>query len=191
LLARSCRRGLAYGSNRPINDAKANRERCLLPFHDPTEVTMNKFLLGRLLILSIAASFTVSTPYAAAPSVQEGRTAQDRRFVAGGIGLDESEQMKSMARDFTLSITVAARSGAYLADSHVTIQDARGKMVLDTKLGAPYLLVDLASGKYNIEATLQGKKQQHFVDIAEGRRAKIVFSFDVPVDRARENSPNQ
>ncbi len=152
---------------------------------------MNESLLGRLLILSIAAAFTVSTPYAAAQSVQEGRTAQDRRFIAGGIGLDESEQMKSMARDFTLSITVAARSGAYLADSHVTIQDARGKMVLDTQLDAPYLLVDLASGKYNVEATLQGKKQQQSVDIAESRRAKIVFSFDVPVDRALEKAPTK
>ena len=88
---------------------------------------MNESLLGRLLILGIAAAFTVSTPYAAAQSVQEGRTAQDRRFIAGGIGLDESEQMKSMARDFTLSMTVAAKSGTYLADSHVKIQDARGK----------------------------------------------------------------
>jgi len=142
-------------------------------------------------MMSIAASFTISTPYAAAESVQDGRTAQDRRFIAGGIGLDESEQMKSMARDFTLSITVAAKSGAYLADSHVTIHDVRGKIVLDTQLDAPYLLVDLAAGKYNIEATRQGKKQQQSVDIAEGRRAKIGFSFDVPVDRARENSPNQ
>ena len=152
---------------------------------------MNKFVLGRLLILSIAAAFTVSTPYAAAQSVQEGRTAQDRRFIAGGIGLDESEQMKSMARDFTLSITVAEKSGAYLADSHVKIQDARGKMILDTQLDAPYLLVDLAPGKYNVEATLQGKKQQQSVDIGESRRAKIVFSFDVPVDRALEKSPNK
>ena len=151
---------------------------------------MNESLLGRLLFLSIAVAFTVSTPYAA-ESVQDGRTAQDRRFIAGGIGLDESEQMKAMARDFQLSITVAAKSGAYLADSHIRIQDALGKMVLDTQLDAPYLLVDLAPGRYNVEATLQGKKQQQSVDIADGRRAKIVFSFDVPVDRAREKSPIQ
>ena len=96
-----------------------------------------------------------------------------------------------MARDFTLSITVAEKLGAYLADSHVKIQDARGKMILDAQLDAPYLLVDLAQGKYNVEATLQGKKQQQSVDIGESRRAKIVFSFDVPVDRALEKAPNK
>jgi hypothetical protein len=152
---------------------------------------MNESLLGKLLVLCIAAAFTVSTPYAAAQPVQEGRTAQDRRFVAGGIGLDESEQMKSMSRDFTLSITVAAKSGAYLADSHLKIQDARGKTVLDTQLDTPYLLVDLASGKYNVEATLQGKKQQQSVDIAANMRAKVVFSFDVPVDGAFEKAPTK
>ena len=64
-------------------------------------------------------------------------------------------------------------------------------MILDTQLDAPYLLVDLAQGKYNVEATLQGKKQQQSVDIGESRRAKIVFSFDVPVDRALEKAPNK
>ena len=52
-------------------------------------------------------------------------------------------------------------------------------------------LVYLTSGKYNVEATLQGKKQQQSVDIAESTRAKIVFSFDVPVDRALEKAPNK
>jgi hypothetical protein len=150
---------------------------------------MNGSLLGRLLTLSAAVAFSVSTPYAAAQSVREGRTAQDRPFIAGGIGLDESEQMKAMARDFPLSITVAAKSGAYLADSHVKIQDARGQMVLDTQLDAPYLLVDLAPGKYSVETTLQGKKQQRSVNIAANMPAKIVFSFDVPVDQALGKAP--
>lgn len=151
---------------------------------------MNGSLPGRLLVLGIAAAFTVVTPFAAAQSVLEGRTAQDRRFIAGGIGLDESEQMKATARNFPLSITMAAKSGAYLADSHIRIEDARGKTVLDMQLDAPYLLVDLAPGKYNVEATRQGKRQQRSVDIAANMPAKIVFSFDVPVDRALEKVPN-
>ena len=152
---------------------------------------MNGSLPGRLLILGIAAAFTVAAPFAAAQSVLEGRTAQDRRYIAGGIGLVESEQMKSAARDFPLSITVAAKSGAYLADSHIRIDDARGKMVLDMQLDAPYLLVDLAPGKYNVAATLQGMKQQRSVDIVANVPAKSVFSFDVPVDRVPEKTPNK
>lgn len=149
---------------------------------------MYRTLPGRLLMVGAAVAIGVS-PYAAAQSVREGRTAQDRPFIAGGIGLDESEQMKSMARDFPLSITVAAKSGAYLADSHVKIQDARGQTVLDTQLDAPYLLVDLPPGKYNVEATIQGKKQQRSVEIAANGRAKVLFSFDVPVDQELGKAP--
>jgi hypothetical protein len=154
-----------------------------------TEVNMNGSLPGRWLILGIAALLAAAIPIANAQTIREGRTAQDRRFVAGGIGLDQSEQMKATARDFPLSITVAAKSGAYLADSRIRIDDAQGKMVLDTQLNAPYLLVDLSPGKYSVEATVQGSKQQRSVDIAAGTPAKIVFSFDVPVDRAPEKAP--
>ena len=145
---------------------------------------MNGYSLGRLLILSIAIAFTVSTQHGAAQSVREGRTAQDRRYVAGGIGLDESEQMKAMARDFPLSITVAAKSGAYLADSHIKIQDARGQVVLDTQLDSPYLLVDLVPGRYSVEATFQGKTQRRSVDLSASLPAKVTFGFDAPADRA-------
>jgi hypothetical protein len=151
---------------------------------------MNGFLPGRWLLVGIAAVLAVATPMADAQSVLEGRTAQDRRYVAGGIGLDESEQMKATARDFPLSIVVAAKSGAYLADSHIRIEDAGGKVVLDRQLNAPYLLVDLSPGKYSVEATLQGRKQQRSVDIAASTPVKIVFSFDVPVDRVPAKAPN-
>ena len=151
---------------------------------------MNGSLPARWLILGIATALAAATPLANAQSIVEGRTAQDRRFVAGGIGLDQSEPMKAAARDFPLSITVAATSGAYLADSHIRIDDARGKAVLDTQLNAPYLLVDLSPGKYSVEATLQGRKQQRSVDIAASTPVKIVFSFDVPVDRVPAKAPN-
>ena len=103
---------------------------------------MTQSMLRSWLMVGVAAALAIS-PFATAQSLREGRTAQDRPFIAGGIGLDESEQMKSMAGKMPLSITVAAKSGAYLADSHIAIQDARGKVVLDTQLDAPYLLVDL------------------------------------------------
>ena len=152
---------------------------------------MNGSLPGRWLILGIVAAFAVAMPVADAQTIREGRTAQDRRFIAGGIGLDQSEPMKAAARDFPLSITVAAKSGAYLADSHIRIDDARGKLVLDTQLNAPYLLVDLSPGRYSVEATRQGMKQQQNVDIAANTPAKIGFSFDVPVDRVPEKGPTK
>ena len=150
---------------------------------------MNGSLTRRSLGFVIAVAMTVASSFAAAESLLEGRTSQDRRYVAGGIGLDESESMKAAARDFPLAITVSAKSGAYLADSRIRIEDARGAVVLDTQLKAPYLLVDLAPGKYKVDATLQGQRQSRSVDIVAKAPAKIGFSFDVPVDRVPETAP--
>ena len=138
---RGCRwnRELDGLSPRTGERSRRSGNAALPPILDSKEVTMNGCLLGRLLILSIAVVFTVSTPYAIAQSVREGRTAQDRRYIAGGIGLDESEQMKAMARDFPLSITVAAKSGAYLPRLRTSTQDASGTRVLDTQLDRPFL----------------------------------------------------
>jgi len=150
---------------------------------------MNETLARKLLGFGTVAAMAVASSFPAAGAVVEGRTGQDRRYIAGGIGLDESEQMKAAARDFALTITVAATSGAYLADSRIRIEDARGQLVLDRQLDAPYLLVDLAPGTYKVEATLQGQRETRSVDIAAKAPAKIAFSFDVLVDRVPDRTP--
>lgn len=141
---------------------------------------MNDKFTSRLLVLGIAAVVAGTAPLAAAQFLFEGRTAQDRRFLAGGVGLDESEQMKAAAREFPLTVVVATKSGAYLADTHIMIADATGRAILDTQLESPYLLVDLTQGKYRVEATHQGERRQQTVEIAANTRARLVFSFDVP-----------
>lgn len=75
-----------------------------------------------------------------------------------------------MAPAFSLSITVTAKSGAYLADSHIKTTWLR-------------------EGTTSRRCT-KGAKQQRSVNIAANMSAKISFSFDVPVDRALEKAPN-
>jgi hypothetical protein len=136
---------------------------------------------------AVAAGFL---PFAAAQSVKEGRTTQDRRFIIGGVGLDESERMKALAGEFALTVLVAAQSGAYLADTRVSIADAQGATVLDTQLTSPYLLVDLAAGRYDVQATYQGMTQRRRVTVADNARAKIAFTFPVPVDQSAKSTPS-
>ena len=137
----------------------------------------------RMLAGGLAAVLVSTLPFALAQAPVEGRTAQDRRFLTGGVGLDESERMKTLAGDFSLTVLVAATSGAYLADTRLMIRDAQGKAVLDAQLSSPYLVVDLAAGRYDVQATHQGVTQQRRVNVAENSRAKVVFTFAVPVDQ--------
>lgn len=141
---------------------------------------MNRLSPRRLLTLGIAAGLALASAFAAGQSVLEGRTAQERRFVTGGIGLDESEHLKAVSRDFSLSVLVATKSGAYLADTHITVTDAQGQTVLDAQSAGPYLLVDLARGVYKVEATYLGEKRQQRVSIGTNTHTNVAFAFNVP-----------
>ena len=139
-----------------------------------------RLLLGSFAVLALAGQ-----PLGA-QQLAVGRTAQNLRFVAGGVGLDESEQIKALANGFSLTVVVAATSGAYLADTQVSIRNAEGQSVLDTHLASPYLLVELAAGRYDVEAVHNGIRQQRRILVGNNSRARVVFAFDVPVDRAKD-----
>ncbi len=52
-------------------------------------------LLGAALFLASLTAFAAIT---------EGRTANDRAYMSGGIGLEESERLKQMADKFSLQV---------------------------------------------------------------------------------------
>lgn len=136
---------------------------------------------NRLAICVVGLSWAAFTAGATA-AVVEGRTQQDRRFIAGGVGIEEVDQMRQHAAQFPLQLIVAARSGAYLANTDIRITGPQGT-VLQTTLDAPWLLVDLPAGTYTVVATNRGITQQRQVTIGANGRQQIVMHFDVPVDQ--------
>jgi hypothetical protein len=139
---------------------------------------MKQGLAATLAVLGLTALSS-----GAIAEIVEGRTEQDRRFLVGGVGIEEVEQMRQQAGQFPLQLIVASRTGAYLADTHIRISSPQQGTVLDTTLAAPWLLVDLPPGGYQIEATNRGQTQQRRLTIGAGGRQHLVLQFDVPVDQ--------
>jgi hypothetical protein len=117
-------------------------------------------------------------------AVVEGRTSEGHRYVTGGIGADEVEALRQEAPAFSLQLITAARTGAYLAGTHVRITGPGNNVVLDTTLDAPWLLVDLPGGRYTVRATHSGTTVQRRLTIAPGQPQRIVLHFDAPADGA-------
>lgn len=137
----------------------------------------------------LGAAF-VATSLSASAAIKEGRTANDRAYVSGGVGLEESERLKQMADKFSLQLIVSSRSGAYLADTRVTIVGANNQKVFDMALDAPWLLVDLAPGSYKVSVAHAGSTQERNVTVSPGKREQIVVQFDVPADTAKNPAPS-
>ncbi len=136
----------------------------------------------------LGASFFLASLTASA-AIVEGRTANDRVFVTGGIGLEESELLKQMADKYSLQLVISSRSGAYLADTRVTITGANGQTILDVPLDAPWLLADLGPGSYRVLVSHAGQKQERNVTLVPGKREHLAVQFAVPGDTAKNPAP--
>ena len=106
----------------------------------------------------------------------EPRTENGLRYLCGGVGLDESEYMKSQARSHGLLMTFATTDGSYLAKVHVDIADRRGKPLLSVDCDAPMLLVDLPPGdRYRILAQTGGASLSRSASVKAGGGSRVVF----------------
>jgi hypothetical protein len=146
---------------------------------------MNSLKSALLSVSFLLASLTASA------AITEGRTANDRSYMSGGVGLEESERLKQMADKYSLQLLISSRSGAYLADTHVTITGANGQKVLDLPLDAPWLLVDLMPGNYKVVVAHAGRTQERNVTVAPSKSERVVVQFDVPADTAKNPSPSK
>jgi len=144
--------------------------------------------MNAIRFIFLSAAF-VATSLTASAAINEGRTSNDRVYVSGGVGLEESERLKQMADKFSLQLIVSSKSGAYLADTRVTIIGANNQKLLELALDAPWLLVDLAPGSYKLSVAHAGSTQERNLTLAAGKREQIVVQFNVPADTAKNPSP--
>jgi hypothetical protein len=137
----------------------------------------------RMAVVALAAALTSMLGSPPALALSEGVTAQGLAFISGGVGQDERETMSVRRNQFSLHVTAAARrSGAYLGDVRVRIVDAAGKIVLETTMDGPWLLVGLALGEYRVEASHGEQALTKTTKIHASDLHEVFFYFDVPVD---------
>lgn len=98
-------------------------------------------------------------------------------FVSGGVGQDESQALRSAASQWPLSLRFTARSGEYLADVHVTIDDAHGTSVLDTTSRGPYMLVKVPPGRYSVHVSHAAISKTSAVTVSASGTARATFTW--------------
>jgi hypothetical protein len=129
-------------------------------------------------LAALSFGIALSVPLIAAQAaVVESQHASGVRSLQGGVGEAEQQQMKAAAADYSLGLTFASDTGAYLADVAVRVLDAKGRVVFDTTVRNPIVLVDLPSGRYSIEATYQGRTQSSSVTLAQGKSRALTLRW--------------
>ena len=133
--------------------------------------------LGALALATAAALSSLGAHAANGPSVYE--TPEGVVFASGGIGSDESALMRRAAGEWPASFEFAVRAGArneYAANVQVTVRDASGQAVLaDVLSQGPFMLARLAPGRYDVEATLDGRTLHRRIRVGGQGSAHVVF----------------
>jgi hypothetical protein len=116
---------------------------------------------------------------ATAWSMQSGSTPQGLPYVSGGVSHEELTALHARREGYSLwVITAALRTGAYLADVHVSIRDAGKRLVFDGVLDGPWLFIDLPLGRYDIEASFNAEVQKRTTTIHRGDHHQAFFYFN-------------
>jgi hypothetical protein len=138
------------------------------------------------LVLAIG-SVALAAGTATAQLRSEGETAQNRPYVSGGATIEDVEALEQERNDYRLwLVTAAAVSGAWLAGAQTVVRDSRGNVVLDTVLSGPYLMVDLAPGRYTIDVTHEGQRRTQNVNVGASGTRQVVMYFDSPAEVSPE-----
>ena len=98
-------------------------------------------------------------------------------YVSGGVGEDSRERLKAFAAAFNLKLLLARKSGEYLGDVEVIINDAKGKEVLKAKAEGPIFMANLPAGSYEVVATTEGQTQKQRVSVVKGKLGTMHFRW--------------
>jgi hypothetical protein len=115
--------------------------------------------------------------------IATGQTQQGYRFMSGGVGADERDQMMQQANQYDLTLAFAAPSGDYLSDVNVVITDPSGNEILNTTTSGPLLYAELPNGRYDVKATYNGRTHElKNVQVNNHSRVSRLFHWNVPDD---------
>jgi hypothetical protein len=142
-------------------------------------INMTKHFLATL-IGGIAVLSSVTFVHA------EENNAGDVTYVNGGIGQEESSEMRANAGDFNLRLYMSeGKHGHSITGVRVTITDIKGDIILDTPSGGPMLFVHVINGSYTINAIYSNRLNTRKAVVSNHRGVNVYLNWkatDTSVD---------
>ena len=115
------------------------------------------------------------------PGILMATSDEGVRYLVGGIGSDERETIENLGMGYNVKFVFAERSGDYLSDVRVVIDDLHGKRLAQVMTNGPWLYVKLPPGRYRVEATYAATPIEiQKLEVSEGKHVvrTLHWNFD-------------
>jgi hypothetical protein len=112
-----------------------------------------------------------------AAHAEDGNTG-DAIYANGGIGQEESDEMRAKAGNYNLRLYMSeGKHGHAITGTQVTITDKKGDVILDVPSAGPMLFVHVANGTYTINANYSGTTITRKVVVVNRRGTNVNLSW--------------
>jgi len=129
--------------------------------------TLLKILLATPLILLSSLSLA---------KIPETQHSQGISYITGGVGESETVAILADAKQWPLLLEMSQIEngrGVWIFGASIKIMSSKKQLIFDAQADGPYMLINLESGDYVIEATYQGVVQKRALSIKAGSPQKI------------------
>lgn len=134
---------------------------------------------GRGFVAAIVLVAALSTLSFDAPGVESSAGAAIS-FLNGGVGKEEADALRAQAPGYPIEMVFVRKVDdreEFLADVHLVVTDADGRVVFDRPAQGPIFLARFPDGAYTISADFRGATQTRRIAVGGGRHEKIALAW--------------
>lgn len=132
--------------------------------------------MTKLLLASVICTATLLA--ASNSAYAEVGNRAETTYLNGGIGQEESAEIRAKAGDFNLRLYLSeGNPGASIANAKITITDKFGHVRIDIADGGPMLFVQLENGRYKINAQYNGINIIRNIVISNRRGTNVYLNW--------------
>jgi hypothetical protein len=131
--------------------------------------------------LFLASLISTTTLLASADiAYAEATVINESNYLNGGIGQEESSEIRAKAGDFNLRLYLSeGKSGQSITNVQITVTDKNGNVRINIADGGPMLFLHLENGRYKINAQYNGIIILRNIVISNRRGTNVYLNWKV------------
>ena len=97
-------------------------------------------------------------------------------YITGGVGEEESIAILSEAKQWPILLELSQIEngrGVWIFGAQIKVLDSLRKVIFDAQANGPYMLINLASGDYQVVGTYQGVEQKRALTVKPNSPQKM------------------